>query len=166
MNTEPRKLTLFEKITVTFMIMLLQYDTSYLFGEHWVLYIIYSIVLNVAVWEFVLLYAYRYGRKEYCHFRKWCKKTEHFWFVNCALLVSNEPIISRNNYQKCCELIDKLCKDKYVSIEDKKILYDWLCQMWTKYGMCEGIYQIPIFIQEKWVKAQVEDKLRQLKKDF
>ena len=166
MNTEPRKLTLFEKITVSFMIMLLQYDTSYLFGEHWVLYIIYGIVLNVVVWLFVEWYAYRYGRKEYLHLRNWKDKVDCFWLTDCYLLLGRKPLITRDSYQKCCELIDKLCKDKLVSIDNKKVLYDSLCRMWTEFGMGEGIYQVPIFIQEKWKKAQAEDKLRQLKKDF
>ena len=104
--------------------------------------------------------------KENLRFRKWQNKVDEFWLEDCFLSIGRKPLITRENYQKCCELIDKLCKDKLVSIDNKKVLYESLCLMWTNYGMDEGIYQIPIFIQEKWKKAQVDDKLRQLKKDF
>lgn len=104
--------------------------------------------------------------KENLRFRKWQNKVDKFWLEDCFLSIGRKPLITHKNYQKCCELIDKLCKDKLVSIDNKKVLYEALCLMWTNYGMDEGIYTIPFFIQEKWKKAQVDDKLKQLKKDF
>jgi len=166
MNTEPRQLTLFEKITVTFILMLFGLDTASLFSDHWLLYTIFIIVFDFAVWTYVGWYASRYGRKEYLQLKKWRIKVGDFLFYDLRLVCGGQPDIGDFQYKKCCELIDKLCKDKLVSIDNKKVLYDMLCEIWTKYGMGEGIYQIPIFIQEKWKKAQADDKLRQLKKDF
>ena len=53
MNTEPRRITLFERITFAVMIMLFTFDTANLFGDHHILYILYCVVLNFAVWGFV-----------------------------------------------------------------------------------------------------------------
>ena len=85
--------------------------------------------------------------------------------VGIGFPLGREPI-NEVKYKECCKLINQLCKDNYVKIEDKKVFYNMLCELWTKYGMDKGIYTIPPEIQKKWKKAQAEDKLRQLKKDF
>jgi len=104
---------------------------------------------------------------ELLHTKKLGQKVDRYLKITVGIgfPLGREPI-NEVKYKKCCKLIDKLCKDRYVKIEDKKVFYNMLCELWTKYGMDKGIYTVPPEIQEKWKKAQADDKLRQLKKDF
>ena len=90
---------------------------------------------------------------------------EKFWGLKVGFL-NGHKFLGRAEIEECCKLIYKLCKDKYVKIEDKKVFYDRFCEIWTKYDMGEVYHTIPPEIQKKWKKAQADDKLRQLKKDF
>lgn len=105
--------------------------------------------------------------KEQIHLQKWEYKVDRYLKITVGIgfPLGREPV-NEAKYKECCKLIDKVCKDKYVKIEDKKIFYNMLCELWTKYGMDKGIYTVPLDIQLKWKKAQADDKLRQLKKDF
>ena len=103
--------------------------------------------------------------KEQIHLQRWRDEMSRLSLLNAGPYWSR-ILLESNVVEEICKLIDKLCKDKYVKIEDKKVFYDRLCEIWTKYGLLKGIYTIPPEIQKKWKKAQADDKLRQLKKDF
>ena len=102
---------------------------------------------------------------EWEHAKRYAEEVDEFWEFNVGF-AGGHKFLGKAEIEECCKLIDKICKDKYVKIEDKKIYYDKLCEMWTKYDMGEVYHTIPPEIQMKWKKAQGEDKLRQLKKDF
>lgn len=102
---------------------------------------------------------------EWEHAKRYAEEVDEFWDLNVGF-AGGHKFLGRAEIKECCKLIDKICKDKYLSIEYKKIYYDKLCQMWTKYDMGEVYRTIPPEIQMKWKKAQADDKLRQLKKDF
>lgn len=123
-------------------------------------------VLCFVIEQLIVYFKMDEKEKEQLHLRKWESRIDNFWLEDCLLRVRKVPKITRETYQKCCKLIDELCKDKYISIENKKVLYDVLCKMWTKHGSHKGIYSVPPEIQMKWKKAQAEDKFRKMKKDF
>lgn len=98
--------------------------------------------------------------KEQLHFQKWIVKVRKMLYSDSTSSVK---------YKECCKLMDKLCKDKHLTIEDKKKLYDCICLVWTDIDedkRCAVYLPIPHEIEMKWKKVQAEDKLRQLKKDF
>ena len=98
--------------------------------------------------------------KEQIHFQK--------WRVEVTKLLYSDSL-SSVKYKECCELMDKICKDKHLSLEYKKELYDRICLVWAEVDedkRCIVYHPVPPEIQVKWKKAQAEDKLRQLKKDF
>lgn len=85
------------------------------------------------------------------------------------LLFSGSGHLGSSRYKECCKLLDKIFKDKYLTIEEKKELYDRVSFMWSYIDedkRCVVYLPAPPEIQKKWKKAQADDKLRQLKKDF
>lgn len=68
---------------------------------------------------------------------------------------------------KACKLIDKICNATIVPIEQRKVLYDQMCRIWT---VCGGnsiykVYSVPGFITEKWKRAVVEYRKYEIEND-
>jgi len=139
-------------------------------GEGLAIVLIFTVSIGLCfLWEYLDgLIAYLMKSKEVkeqLHRERWQLEVDKFWCWKVGLTQGNK-FLGRAEIEECCKLIDKLCKDRYLNIEDKKVLYDKLCLMWTEYDMGEVYKTIPPEIQKKWKKAQADDKLRQLKKDF
>lgn len=89
--------------------------------------------------------------------------------VSTYLFYSYIPELNRNFFDipKACKLIDKICNATIVPIEQRKVLYDQMCRIWT---VCGGnsiykVYSVPVFITEKWKRAVVEYRKYEIEND-
>ena len=166
MNRTERKQTKFERVCSFIIVLLLNIDLSSVTDSP-ILSFVFALVWGFVYWVAWNHYFFVYGRKPWLAYIKMKWKIDEFFMSECYAAAYGKPLIFTEAYQKGCKLIDELCKDKLIPIEEKETLYQNLCGMWT---VCGGVdhncFTIPLFIQDKWKKAQAEDKLRQLKKDF
>ena len=161
-----RKQTKFERVCSCIIALLISFNLSGI-TDSTILSFVFALIWSFVYWVAWKHYFFVYGRKPWLAYVNFKCKVGGFWLYRLRYFPGHQPpVIDNSNYRECCELIEELCNDKLIPLEEKETLYQNLCRMWTEFGMGEGIYQIPIFIQEKWKKAQAEDKLRQLKKDF
>lgn len=68
---------------------------------------------------------------------------------------------------KACKIINEICNATIVPIDERKPLYETMCQIWT---VCGGghiykVYTVPYFISERWKKAVVEYKKYEIEND-
>lgn len=71
-----------------------------------------------------------------------------------------------NEIPKACKLIDEICNATIVPIEERKVLYDQMCTIWTVYGCgFYKVYSVPGFITEKWKRAVIDYKKYEIEND-
>lgn len=76
------------------------------------------------------------------------------------------PLHGCNNIPKACKLIDEICNATIVPIEERKVLYDQMCTIWTVYGCgFYKVYSVPGFITEKWKRAVIDYKKYEIEND-
>lgn len=89
--------------------------------------------------------------------------------VSSYLFVSYIPELNRNFFDipKACKLIDEICNAIIVPIEQRKVLYDQMCRIWTECGgdSIYKVYSVPVFITEKWKRAVIEYKKYEIDND-
>ena len=166
MNRTERKETKFERVCSWIIGFLICFDLSTI-SDSFILSFVFALLWSSVFWVAWKHYFFVYDRKPWLSYLKMKWKVDEFFMSDCYAAAFGKPVLCRDTYQKGCKLIGDLCEDKFIPLEEKESLYQSLCGMWT---ICGGVdnncFTIPLFIQEKWKKAQADDKLRQLKKDF
>lgn len=89
--------------------------------------------------------------------------------VSAYLFDRYKPQLIRNFFDipKACKLIDEICNAIIVPIEQRKVLYDQMCRIWTECGGSSiyKVYIVPGFITEKWKRAVVEYRKYEIEND-
>lgn len=151
---------------ILLVIYLLSYiNVSYLLYSDittWWLDLILEVVTSTMILLIIGFLYYRKYDKDFVNIRLSEK-------VSSYLFVSYIPELNRNFFDipKACKLIDEICNAIIVPIEQRKVLYDQMCRIWTECGgdSIYKVYSVPVFITEKWKRAVIEYKKYEIDND-
>lgn len=132
------------------------------FNTTWWLNLILEIIIAIIIVFITLTLYYRKYNKSTVLLRLMKK-------VNAFLNDSYIPELGRHYFDipRACKIINEICNSTIVPIDQRKTLYDRMCQIWT---VCGGgyiykVYTVPYFISERWKKAVVEYKKYEIEND-